>query len=103
MNLPLLPQLEPVLDGPQPPVRNPETGAVVLGYVAAGNQGAESVEGCRGPDRRVSPAMNELKQLDRELDIADPAGSQLHVVGTASSARATGGVSLDLLLHRSDG
>ena len=81
MGLGHLPHLQAMLDVPEEPIGVGEGVSVVLANVAAGG---ESREGGKGPGRaqfRVGPPMDELQQLDRELDIADAAGSPLDVVG----------------------
>src|SRR5680860_40846 len=99
-----VPQLQPVLDRPEPPISDRETCLVLFGQVPTGRQGARCVEGCGTTDRLVEATVNELQKLHRELDIPDASPSQFYVgelyvrrMGTCSSGARTPSLTLDSL------
>ena len=75
----LVPELEPVLDGAQEEVGLGEPAGVRRLDVAAVRQLLERVERGGGADRLVVAAVDELQELDRELDVADPAAPSLEL------------------------
>src|SRR5665811_214411 len=70
-------QLDPVLEHAQRAVADGQPGRVVTADVPAGGQGGEGVKGGGAAQRGVGPAVHQLKQLDRELHVPKPAGSEL--------------------------
>jgi hypothetical protein len=77
VGLAILDHLQPVLDRPQQPVRPGQ----IVGRVGADPprrlQRRQRVERCRRPQRRLSPAVDELVDLGEELDLADAAAAAL--------------------------
>ena len=97
----LLPQLEPVLDGSQPAIRDGQSGGVVLRDVATRGQVSQCLQRASSANGFIRCSMNELQQLYAELDVADSARAELYVcsLGTLPFAERFGRVLLDTLLH----
>ncbi len=79
VHLQLVHQLQTVLDLAEVAVRVGERGRVVLVDVSAGCHLAERDQRVGAAQRGVEPAVHELQQLDRELDVTDPASAPLHL------------------------
>ena len=84
VHLLLVHQLEPVLDGAQEPVGQAQLIGVGPPDVPRVGQFRQGHERRRRSQRRVEWAVDELKQLHRELDVADATPAALHLpVGEA--------------------
>ena len=94
VHLLLVDELQPVLDRPQEAVRLGEGVGVLRVDVPPVGHLAERVERVRAPQCGVVPAVHELQQLHRELDVADATPTALHLAVVepaphhSSSARA---------------
>src|SRR3954453_10931492 len=77
-----VPELESVLHEAEELVGSIERGRVAMRDVAGGDELGQGVERRRAANRRIVPAVHELKQLYRELDVANaaPPALQLPVV-----------------------
>ena len=75
----LVPELEPVLDRAQEPVRSVEGHRVALGDVPGRDELGQRLERVAGTDGHVLPAVDELQELHRELDVANPAAAPLEL------------------------
>ncbi len=76
---PQLAQLQQVLDPAQEPVRRRHRRRVGAADVAAGGQRGQGRQRARLAQPLVGPAVHELQQLDRELDVAQAARSELQL------------------------
>ncbi len=93
-------QLQAVLEHPEEAIGPVEVGTVVPTHVPVGGECLQRREGGSGADPRVGPAVDELEQLDRELDVAQAAAPQFELpVGLAGrdvvehpAAHGAGGV-----------
>ena len=72
-------QLQPVLDSPQEPVRVDQRRRVGPPDVPTLAQRVQRRQRLRDAQRLVSPAVDELQQLHRELDVAQAAAAQFDV------------------------
>src|SRR3954454_6293351 len=72
-------QLKPMLDRAQKAVRRRELRSVVAPDVTTGSERLEGDQRRRAPQRLVTATVYELQELHRELDIAQTAGSELHL------------------------
>ena len=97
VRLPLVDDLELVLDVAQEAVRVAERRSRLGGDVAAGRQPRQRTERAALLDARVLAAVDELLRLDDELDLADTAAAELHVAGARRRIAQRG---VDPLLHR---
>ena len=70
-------ELEQVLHPAQEPVGVGERGGVVAADVAPVGQGGEGGQRGRAAQRLVGAAVHQLQQLHGELDVAQPAGTEL--------------------------
>ena len=70
-------QLQPMLEQPQKLVRGGEVGGIVATDVAAGTERGQRVDGGGDVQRGIGAAVDELKKLHRELDVAQTSGAQL--------------------------
>ncbi len=86
MGLLLVLQLQTVLDRPQEAVGVVELRRLVGLDVPAGGELRERVERGGGADGRVVPAVHELEELHRELDVADAAAPPLHLAVREAAA-----------------
>jgi hypothetical protein len=91
-------ELKSVLDLAQEPVRLGQCLAVGAADVAAVGERLERVERAAGAQRRVAPAVHELEQLDRELDVPQPAPAELDLAVGVPGGQAL----LDPAPHRAD-
>src|SRR5580765_4985091 len=71
------------------------------GEVPGADQRAQGLAGAAQPQRRIAPAKNQLLGLDEELDFADAASPQLHVMTEHLDGTATA-MGIDLALDRMD-
>ena len=79
MRLPIVEHLKPMLDGPQEGVGAFQNAAFLVGQSACLHEPPHRLERRAGADLwRIAPAQ-ELQELDRELDIANPAPAVLDV------------------------
>ena len=69
--------LEPVLQPPEKAIRVGQHVRVGRRDVPLRGQGRERREGVRRAERRVTPSVHDLEQLDRELDVADASAPAL--------------------------
>ena len=77
-------ELQAVLEAAQEPVGVGELRGVVGVDVAGRGQLGQRGQRVRRPQVGVEPAVHELQELHRELDVADPAPAPLHLaVGQA--------------------
>src|SRR5436190_4575804 len=86
MDLLLVVKLQAVLDGPQEPVRVGELLRIVAVDVAGVGKLAECDERGRRAELRIGPAVDQLQQLDRELDVADATRTEFELTVGQSSA-----------------
>ena len=70
-------QLQTVLEQPQELIRSGEVGGIVATDVAAGTERGQRVDGGGDVQRGIGAAVDELKKLHRELDVAQTSGAQL--------------------------
>ena len=84
VDLLILVELQPVLDGPQEPVGGLQGRRILGSDVAAGGQGGERGQGRGRPQAGIRSPVDLLEQLNGELDVADAARSQFQLpVGQA--------------------
>ncbi len=74
-----LAQLEQVLDPAQEPVGGGHRGRVLPAHVAATGQRGQRGQGGLLAECLVGPAVHQLQQLNRELDVTQSAGTQLEL------------------------
>src|SRR5690606_6763685 len=79
VHLPSVGELERVLGASQEPVRGGEPLGVVAVDIARLSQLSERVEGGAQPEGGVGVAVDQLEELDRELDVADAALTELEI------------------------
>src|SRR4051795_13498334 len=72
-------QLQSVLDRPQEPVRRRELGSVLATDIATRRERLERDERRRASQRVVTTTVHELQQLHRELYVAQPTRTELHL------------------------
>ena len=77
VSLKVVNDLQPVLQPPQEPVRVGERVCVRLRHIPLFREHRERAERVRLPQHRIAPAVHDLQQLDRELNVADPAAAPL--------------------------
>ena len=73
-------ELHAVLDATEQQVRVGQVPLLALGHVAARAQAAKRVDGVRDTHARLGAAPDELQALGEELDLADPAWTDLRVL-----------------------
>ena len=93
--------LQPVLDRAQEPVDFGEVGGDVLANPAGAGERRQRLGGRTHPQGLVSPAGDQLLRLGEELDLADAAESELHIVPLDPDVADLLG-DVDLALHRLD-
>ena len=84
MHLPVVPQLQGVLHGPQEVVAGGEAAVLVGPQQPVIGQPGEGVQRAGGPHARPLPAVHQLQALGGELDIADAARPALHLAPAAA-------------------
>ena len=72
-------QLQPMLGPAQERVGGGHLGAVGAADVAAADQRPQPHQGAGQPQVGVGPAVHQLQQLHRELDVPQPAGAELEL------------------------
>ena len=78
-------ELDAVLERAQERVRRMQRLAVLAPDVPTGGERVERLQGAGGAEVLVGAAVHQLQELDRELDVAQPAGAELELaVGVAS-------------------
>ena len=77
-------QLQPVLEQPQELVGRRQVRRVVAADVAALAERGQRVDRRRHVQRFVVAAVHQLQQLDRELDVAQPTGTEFDLAGPHS-------------------
>ena len=71
--------LQAVFQRAQEPVRVGERGGVGFGHVSTLGERGQRAERVRLAEPMVTPAVDDLQELDGELDVADPAAAALHL------------------------
>ena len=87
MNLRLLDELQPMLDGAKEPIRQGEGGRIAAVHVPGLGQLAESLQRGRLPDQRVGRSVHELQELHGEFDVAYAAAAALDLTLGEALAR----------------
>ena len=80
MHLAVGDHLQPVLDAAQEAVGGAQFARGTARHVAGAHQHAQRAQRGRHAQRRIAAAPDELQRLRQELDLADAAFAQLHVV-----------------------
>ena len=75
VSLAVVENLKPMLDGPQQRVGAFEDAAFLIGQPARLHEPSHRIERRAGADLRRVAAAEKLEELDRELDVADPAAA----------------------------
>ena len=93
--------LQPMFDGAQEGVSRRQVVHCILRDPAIGGQTHQHVQRARATQLRTPSAKNQLLCLDEELDLANAAASELHIMSRDSDFRMAAH-GMDLPLHRVD-
>ena len=100
LSLRVVHHLQTVLDAPQQQVGVAQSGRLPRHDVWCSRSSVSSISSRRGPRRRaVAAAVGELMHVHEELDLADAAAAQLHVMAGRAN-RAVAVEVVNLLAHR---
>ncbi len=101
VGLPVVDHLQAMLDAAQEGVGLDELGGCLCRHVPGGGERLQCLDSAACAQRGVAAAEDQLLRLGKELDLADAAASELHIVSQHLD-RAAAAMGVDLALDRVD-